>query len=188
MQTRHRSRESIFVFAELAMIGAQAGSTVRKGAIAAVIFMLGTGLAGAQDMEPRAFSASPIDTNFLIGSYQRTTGDVALDADLPIRDVKAAINSGILAYDRTFDLFGQTGSVAIVLPYFHGNLSGNVGGDDKQITRQGFGDLAFRRRIQSAATNQHQFPSLGISARDWRVATDRKLVRGGVCGRVDVHR
>jgi hypothetical protein len=68
-------------------------------------------------MEPRAFSASPIDTNFLIGSYQRTTGDVALDADLPIRDVKAAINSGILAYDRTFDLFGQTGSVAIVLPY-----------------------------------------------------------------------
>jgi hypothetical protein len=48
-------------------------------------------------MEPRAFSASPIDTNFLIGSYQRTTGDVALDADLPIRDVKAAINSGILA-------------------------------------------------------------------------------------------
>jgi hypothetical protein len=144
MQTRHRPRESIFVFAELAMIGAQAGSTVRKGAIAAVIFMLGTGLAGAQDMEPRAFSASPIDTNFLIGSYQRTTGDVALDADLPIRDVKAAINSGILAYDRTFDLFGQTGSVAIVLPYFHGNLSGNVGGDDKQITRQGFGDLAFR--------------------------------------------
>jgi hypothetical protein len=144
MQTRHRSRESIFVFAELAMIGAQAGSTVRKGAIAAVIFVLGTGLAGAQDMEPRAFSASPIDTNFLIGSYQRTTGDVALDADLPIRDVKAAINSGILAYDRTFDLFGQTGSVAIVLPYFHGNLSGNVGGDDKQITRQGFGDLAFR--------------------------------------------
>jgi len=99
------------------MIGAQAGSTVRKGAIAAVIFMLGTGLAGAQDMEPRAFSASPIDTNFLIGSYQRTTGDVALDADLPIRDVKAAINSGILAYDRTFDLFGQTGSVAIVLPF-----------------------------------------------------------------------
>jgi hypothetical protein len=33
-------------------------------------------------MEPRSYSASPIDTNFLVGSYQRTTGDVALDADL----------------------------------------------------------------------------------------------------------
>jgi hypothetical protein len=52
-----------------------------------------------------------------------------------------SFNSGILAYDRTFDLFGQTGSVAIVLPYFHGNLSGNVGGDDKQITRQGSATL-----------------------------------------------
>ena len=115
-----------------------------RGVIAAFIFMLGTGLASAQDMEPRSYSASPIDTNFLIGSYQRTTGDVALDADLPISDVKAAINTGILAYNRTFDLFGHTGSVAIVLPYFQGNLSGNVGSESKQITREGFGDLAFR--------------------------------------------
>jgi hypothetical protein len=60
-------------------------------AIAAFICMFGAGLARAQDMEPRSYSASPIDTNFLIGSYQRTTGDVALDADLPISDVKAAI-------------------------------------------------------------------------------------------------
>ena len=78
--------------------------------IAAFIFMLGTSLAGAQDMEPRSYSASPIDTNFLIGSYQRTTGDVALDTDLPISEVKAAINTGILAYNRTFDLFGHTAS------------------------------------------------------------------------------
>jgi hypothetical protein len=57
--------------------------------------------------------------HFLIGSYQRTTGDVALDADLPIRDVPRQRSiPGILAYDRTFDLFGQTGSVAIVLPLF----------------------------------------------------------------------
>ena len=121
-----------------------AGAPVRKGAIAAVIFMLGAGLAHAQDMEPRAYSASPIDTNFLLGSYQRITGDVVFDADLPISNVKAAINTGILAYNRTFDLFGHTGSAAIVLPYFQGNLSGNVGGAGTQITREGFGDLAFR--------------------------------------------
>ena len=102
-----------------------------RGVIAAFICMFGAGLARAQDMEPRSYSASPIDTNFLIGSYQRTTGDVALDADLPISDVKAAINTGILAYNRTFDLFGHTGSVAIVLPYFQGNLSGNVGSESR---------------------------------------------------------
>ena len=193
-----------------------------RGVIAAFICMFGAGLARAQDMEPRSFSASPIDTNFLIGSYQRTTGDVALDADLPISDVKATINTGVLAYNRTFDLFGHTGSVAIVLPYFQGNLSGNVGSESRQITREGFGDFAFRltenligspaltpaefarradnyarcgcrgrstnRRIQFAATHQHQFPSLGVQARDRRVAADRKLVRGGFRGHVDFHR
>ena len=115
-----------------------------RGVIAAFIFMLGTGLASAQDMEPRSYSAAPIDTNFLIGSYQRTTGDVALDASLPVSDVRASINAGILAYDRTFDLFGHTASVAIVLPYFQGNLSGNVGSRGKQVTRKGLGDLAVR--------------------------------------------
>ena len=47
------------------------------GVIAAFICMFGAGLARAQDMEPRAYSAVPIDTNFLIGTYQRTTGAVA---------------------------------------------------------------------------------------------------------------
>ena len=107
--------------------------------------MLGAGLARAQDMEPRSYSASPINTNFLIGSCTSASpADVAFDADLPISNVKAAINSGIFAYNRTFDLFGQTGSAGIVLPYFQGNLSGNVGGVGTQISREGLGDLTFR--------------------------------------------
>jgi len=98
----------------------------------------------AQEMEPRSYSAVPIDTNFLIASYQRTTGDVGLDPSLPIANVKAAIDSGILAYNRTFDLFGQTGSAAIVMPYFQANLSGDVGAEGRQISREGWGDFAFR--------------------------------------------
>jgi len=70
------------------------------------IVMLGTGLARAEDMEPRSYSASRIDTNFLIGSYQRTTGDIALDADLPISDVQSAIIRASLP-NRTFDLSGR---------------------------------------------------------------------------------
>jgi hypothetical protein len=112
--------------------------------VATIVLLAGTSGARAQDMEPRAYSAVPIDTNFLIGSYQRITGDAALDTSLPITNVKASINSGVLAYDRTFDLFGQTGSAAIVLPYFDGNLSGNVGNEGKQVSRKGLGDLGFR--------------------------------------------
>ena len=113
-------------------------------AAAAMVSMLASCEARAQEMEPRSYSAVPIDTNFLIASYQRTTGDVGLDPSLPIANVKAAINSGILAYNRTFDLFGQTGSAAIVMPYFQANLSGDVGAEGRQISREGWGDFAFR--------------------------------------------
>ena len=109
-----------------------------------MVSMLASCEARAQEMEPRSYSAVPIDTNFLIASYQRTTGDVGLDPSLPIANVKAAIDSGILAYNRTFDLFGQTGSAAIVMPYFQANLSGDVGAEGRQISREGWGDFAFR--------------------------------------------
>jgi outer membrane putative beta-barrel porin/alpha-amylase len=95
-------------------------------------------------MEPRAFSASPIDTNFLIASYQRITGGVSLDPSLPVTGVKATINTGFLAYDRTFDLFGQTASAAIVLPYVQADLSGQVDAQGMKISRSGLGDLKLR--------------------------------------------
>jgi hypothetical protein len=141
-------------------------------AAAAVIFILASCGARAQEMEPRSYSASPIDTNFLITSFQRTTGDVALDPSLPIANVKAAIDSGILAYNRTFDLFGHTGSAAIVLPYFRGNLSGDVSGEGRQISREGWGDFALRftgNLIGSPALTPEEFArrasttTLGVS-------------------------
>jgi len=95
-------------------------------------------------MEPRAYSAFPIDTNFLVVSYLRTTGGVSLDPSLPVSNVQATINMGSLAYDRGFDLFGQTASAGIDLPYVQGNLSGDVGQQGRQITRSGLGDLKFR--------------------------------------------
>ena len=113
-------------------------------AIAAVSLFFGAGGAFAQDMEPRAFSASPIDTNFLIANYTRVTGGVSVDASLPITGVKGTINSGFLGYDRTFDLFGQTASAAILLPYFQADFTGQVQEQGREVTRSGLGDLKLR--------------------------------------------
>ena len=112
--------------------------------IAAVGLLLGAGGARAQDMEPRAFSASPIGTNFLIANYSRITGAVSVDTSLPISGVKGTINAGLFAYDRTFDLFGQTASATILLPYVKADISGNVGTQSKEVTRSGLGDLKLR--------------------------------------------
>jgi len=112
--------------------------------IAVVGLIFGIGGAHAQDMEPRAFSASPIDTNFLIANYSRVTGGVSVDASLPITGVKGTINGGFLGYDRTFDLFGQTGSAAILLPYVQADFKGEVQEQAREVTRSGLGDLKLR--------------------------------------------
>jgi len=45
------------------------------------------------------------------------------------------INSGLLGYSRTFDLFGQTGAAAVILPYIRGDLSGDVDGQGRSRVR-----------------------------------------------------
>jgi len=102
------------------------------------------GAAHAQDMEPRAYSAAPIGTNFIVTNYSRTTGAVSLDPSLPIANVKASINTGALAYERTFDLFGQTASAAIAVPFLDAKISGDVFEASRQISRTGLGDIRFR--------------------------------------------
>ena len=114
-------------------------------ALAAAVGILGgSAAARAQDLEPRAYSASPIGTNFVLGSYLRTTGSASIDPSLPISGLEATINTGVLGYQRTFPLFGQTASAAILLPYVYGDLTGLVEQQSTHITRSGLGDLALR--------------------------------------------
>ena len=100
--------------------------------------------APAQELEPRAFSAAPIGTNFLVGGYARATGDVSLVPSIPVTDVRASVNTGLLGFSHTFDLLGRTASAGFLLPYVSAGLSGNVGEQSRKISRDGPGDLALR--------------------------------------------
>src|SRR5277367_5066609 len=71
----------------------------------------------AQQLEPRAYSAAPVGTEFLLFSFGRSTGDVLVDPSLPVANTQAGINTLVSGYSHTFALFGQTASVAVVLPY-----------------------------------------------------------------------
>ena len=67
----------------------------------------------AQEIEARLYSNAPVDYNFLgVGFTQVTTS-------------KFQINTEILAYNRTFDVFGQSGKFNVILPYaqLHGQTS-----------------------------------------------------------------
>jgi hypothetical protein len=97
----------------------------------------------AQELEPRAYSASPIGANFAGAGYVYSTGGVLFDPSLPVSDVHAYINGVSLGYGHTFGLGGMQGLITASLPYAWGLLTGKVGPSmvDSSITRTGFGDL-----------------------------------------------
>ena len=99
---------------------------------------------------PRKWSRAPIGgyarwgTNFVLGSFQHAWGDVALDSSLPISNVKAVVDSGVLGYEPHLGPVRTAAAAAVLLPYVRGDLSGDVDGQGKQITREGQGDMGFR--------------------------------------------
>jgi hypothetical protein len=104
-------------------------------------------LAAGQELDPRAYSASPVGTSFVLTGFSNTSGDVVFDASSVINDVHANVNSATVSTGRTFDFLGRQASVAIGLPYAWGQISGSVGEQRQSITRSGLGDPRLRLGI-----------------------------------------
>src|SRR5690242_1786742 len=72
----------------------------RAGVVLLAALLIATGLVAAitaevQQLEPRAYSNTPVGMNFLILGYGFTTGDVSLDTSLPVEDAKFTVHSSI---------------------------------------------------------------------------------------------
>jgi hypothetical protein len=98
----------------------------------------------SQELEPRSYSASPIDSNFAVGTVSNSTGTVPLDPSLPLSDVRPAINSVILSFTHTFRLGDRTANWAVSLPYVGGHVSAVVSGQPQAFSRYGFADFRGR--------------------------------------------
>jgi hypothetical protein len=101
-------------------------------------------VSGAQEMEPRAYSAAPVGTNFVVVNYARSSGDVTFDPSVPITNVQAKINTWAIGYSHSFGIAGHTASVALSVPYSSANVTGDVEGMPEQAHRSGAGDVRFR--------------------------------------------
>ena len=114
--------------------------------------------AGAQDLEPRAFSPAPTGLNIVALGYAYSFGNVLLDPALPITDGEARLNTLIGAYVRTIDVFGSSAKIDILLPWAaYGKWKGLVEGVQDSTTRTGFGDLALRLSVNFVGA-----PAIGI--------------------------
>ena len=99
---------------------------IHPAAVLAVLALAASSIAHGQTMEPQSYSNSPIGLNFLIAGYTYQTGSVLVDPSLPVQNVKATVDGEFLAYSRTIDCWGQSGSLALVAPYARVSASGDV--------------------------------------------------------------
>ena len=123
------------------------GSLVRILMTVAVAAACRAGAAGAQELEPRSYSASPVGLNFAILGFVRSTGDVVTDPSIPITNAEAHINGFALGYGRTFGLLGRQALVTAALPYAWGDAEGDVGEERRRITRSGLADMRVKLAV-----------------------------------------
>jgi len=127
-------------------------------AIAATICVLAiTAAASAQDLEPKAYSASPTGAAFLVVGFARSTGSVLTDPTLPLTDVEAKMNGVPLAAGYTFGLFGKLALITATVPYSWGDVTGRVGEDARAVSRSGFTDSRAKFSINLAGN-----PAMGL--------------------------
>jgi hypothetical protein len=101
----------------------------------------------AQDLEPHAYSASPVGLNFLVLGFGYSTGFVLFDPTLPLSNVKANLNIPTVGYGRTFGLLGRQSLLTVGLPYVWGDISGDVSEQRRSIRRSGLADIRMKFSI-----------------------------------------
>ena len=97
----------------------------------------------AQELEARKYANAPVGMNFLAVAYGYSTGDIFVDASLPIEDLDADLNLLALRYTRTLDVGGLSARLRTVVPLLSGEWSGKDLASDTSRRRDitGFGDL-----------------------------------------------
>ncbi|RJP93775.1 MAG: transporter [Desulfobacteraceae bacterium] len=118
----------------------------------------------AGEIEPRAYGNTPVGVNFLIAGYAYSSGGLATDGSSPLKDAELRMNSGILAYARSVEVWGKPGKFDIILPY--SGLSGRavVGEELRERDVTGFHDSRFRFSV-----NFYGAPVLSVQEfSDWQ--------------------
>jgi hypothetical protein len=124
--------------------------------VVTTLVALGSG-ADAQELEPRAYTNTPVGLNFLIAGYAYSSGGVATDPTLPIKDAHLHIHSAILAYARSLNVLGTSGKVDVVLPYAWLSGSAEVVGQPREREVSGLADPRLRFSV-----NLYGAPALSV--------------------------
>jgi len=118
---------------------------IRRGSVPVSALVLGlVATLHAQDLEPRAYSNSPIGLNFAIAGYAYAKGEVLTDPSLPLENVSNESHVSAFGFATTFRVFSQSGKFDFLIPYASLAAQGEVSGVPRARYVNGFSDPAFR--------------------------------------------
>ena len=124
---------------------------------AAILLLLHATSSFAQDLEPRTYANAPVGVNFLLLAYGYSSGNILMDAALPIEDGRANLHTAVGRYIRTFSLFGRSGKLGVLVPFTLGDFKGTVAGQADSTSRSNFADPRFEISL-----NLMGAPALGL--------------------------
>jgi hypothetical protein len=125
-------------------LGAFAHMPVKgKIVVAAALSLCGL-FARGQDLSPRAYVITPVNSNAVNVTYAYNSGGLEFDGGAPITGATAKINLSIVSYYHSLDFFGRSANVSASLPYGLGNFQGTAFGAEQHAYRSGLLDSFYR--------------------------------------------
>lgn len=125
------------------------------------VLMLLPGLlsqARAMELEPRAYSNAPVGFNFLVVGYAYSHGAMSTEPTLPLSNAQLKVDTAVLAYARSLDLWGKSGKFDLILPVSRLDGTASYAGSDIERKASGLGDPRARLSV-----NLYGAPALSLA-------------------------
>jgi len=103
-----------------------------------------SGISGAQEIEPRAYTNAPIGVNFVVAGVGYSEGGISFDPAVQLTNAKLNTDLAVLGYARVLEIGGQSARFEMITPY--ASLNGTAEYIGQPVAREvsGFGDPKLR--------------------------------------------
>lgn len=101
----------------------------------------------AQDLAPRAYVITPVDSNVIVLTWSYYSGGVDLNGTVPIANARGRFSVPILSYYHSFNLLGRSANITASLPYGVGTFEGEVFEQHESVYRSGLLDFSARLSV-----------------------------------------
>jgi hypothetical protein len=136
----------------------------------------------AQELTPRAYWPAPEGTQLAFAGYSRATGDVLFDPSIPLYGVDSTLNTLILGYLQTFNLFDRTTNFIVEVPYSDGTTTGFIVEDPATGDYSGLGDIGITLSVNllgAPSMSAEEFQALRANPRPILGASIKVLLPTG---------